>query len=169
MKTLVNLTRAQIQRGDYQPFLEHHGEESLLNGLQAEPSMGTITISIKGYSDRWSATILNPQVRAFLRTLHRRWPGILYFGDVENEAMKFYVLAQLDEIWIRTEDGDEGCRVLVQTAPLVRWLHNAMPHVVRLGDRAGLEDLVIKQRMVSVLRYFSCSPEMMQSVLQIPS
>jgi hypothetical protein len=166
MKTAIRITRLQVEQQDYTHFLRNYGEEGLVTRARGPAAMGTFSVTVRGYSEYVSETIMHPEVRAYLRGLQERWPGILYFGDLETAAMQFFVFGQLEKTHTVMREGEDECKILVEFDELALWLHHAMPHVLRLGVEAGLGMNVVAERMFRVLDYFHCNPRDLARLLE---
>ncbi len=167
MKNVIRLSEQQIEDHDYREFLQHYSEERLTRQRRGASLMGTLSIVI--HSPPNSRIVINRGIRDYYRGLHQVWPGILFYGDLENHSTKFFVYSQLEKAFVVTCEGDSDFRIVVERSELCRWLHRNLPHVVRLGRAGGLGMDQIVRRVMQVLSAFDVPPDVFAKLAGVHS
>lgn len=159
--TIYTISREEITCLDYTRFDRTIGPWADLKGRELRDRYGSLVLVIDGYNEVDDELYAIPEVREYVRGLHKRWPWLLFFSNVEpmGEHLAIIYLCLVETVNSVHRDGSaDTCAVFDpdQMLDLLKWDFCRMNW---LFERAGLPESDNDERTDQILALLFCRKE----------
>lgn len=139
---IYTISREEVTRLDYTRFDRTIGNWADLKGRKLRERHNSLILIIDGYNEVDDELYVIPEVREYIRGLHKRWPWLLFFlnADPMGEHLAIAYLCLVDTVNSVHRDGSEQTYVVFDPDQMLELLRRDFCRMNLLFERAALPD-----------------------------
>lgn len=140
--TIYTISREEIKRLDYTRFDRTIGKWADMKGRKLREKFDSLIIIIDGYNEVDDELYAIPEVREYVRGLHKRWPWLLFFSNVEpmGEHLAIIYLCLVETVNSVHRDGITDTCAVFDPDQMLDLLRRDFGRMNWLFEQAGLPD-----------------------------
>lgn len=140
--TIYTISRQEITNNDYTRFDQTVGPWAELRGQELSNRHNSLILIIDGFNEIQDELYTIPEVREYMRGLHRRWPWLLFFLNIEpmGEHLAIAYLCLVDTVNSVHRDGSADTCAVFNPDQMLDLLRRDFCRMNLLFERASLSD-----------------------------
>lgn len=140
--TIYTISRREIAQLDYTRFDQNIGPWAYLKGNELRERCNSLVIVIDGYNEIDDELYAIPEVREYMRGLHKRWPWLLFFSNIEpmGEHLAIAYLCLVDTVNSMHRDGSNHTCAVFHPDQMLELLRHDLCKMNWLFERANMSD-----------------------------
>jgi hypothetical protein len=150
---IYTISRREITQLDYARFDSTIGPWADLKGNELREKYSTLVIMIDGYNSVQEELYMIPEVRAYMIGLHKRWPWLLFFSNIEplGDHLAIAYLCLVDTVnFVYSDEPGQTCAVFDPDQMLDSLRHD-LSRMNLLFERAAMADVDNDRRTDEIL------------------
>jgi hypothetical protein len=151
--TIYTISRREVAQQDYTRFDRTVGLWADLKGQELRDRHNGLVIVIDGYNEIDEELYAIPEVREYMRGLHKRWPWLLFFSNIEpmGEHLAIAYLCLVDVVNSVRRDGSEDTCAIFHPDQMLDLLRRDFCRMNWLFEQANMSDTDNERRTDEIL------------------